>query len=116
MAAINVNEWFRNADSPTGDIARMLMEFDSRGMVPEAMREALYKHASNALGTLPSCISATATAMASALAGGCGLGNEDTESVSWAIAGMAESIRSMRELEYQFGPNNRFRTKEGQAK
>ncbi|MCP5281153.1 MAG: hypothetical protein H6930_06135 [Rhodoferax sp.] len=102
-------EWFKDASRPFMDVASMLIHLDDKGLIPEEMRQALRKHAENGLTTLPMSIATTATALASAVSGDCGLGEWETANAMYGIAAMAEQIHAWNELAFCFGPENTLR-------
>ena len=102
MADMTVNEWFQNANAPMLDIANMLIALDIEGKLPEGMREAIKKHAENAADSLPGCIAAVSSAIASSFAGGAGLDSGDAANASWGVASIADAARGMNTLVAQF--------------
>jgi len=103
------NAWFKDASRPFMDVANMLMHLDDQGLIPDNMREALRKHADNGLTTLPMSIASTATALASAISGDCGLSELETINAIYGIAAQAEQIHGWHELAFCFGPENNLR-------
>lgn len=102
MADMTVNEWFQNANAPMMDIANMLIALDSAGKLSDEMRAAIKKHAENAADTLPGCIAAVSSALASSFAGGVGLDSGDAANASWGVASIADAARGMNSLVGQF--------------
>ena len=102
MADMTVNEWFQNANAPMLDIANMLIALDIEGKLPEGMREAIKKHAENAADSLPGCIAALSSALASSFAGGVGLGSGEAAQAAWGVASIADAARGMNSLVGQF--------------
>lgn len=103
MATDNVNQWFLSASLPITAIAHMLMELDTKGLVPDEMRKAIHQHANNALDTIPGCIGAISQAMASALVGDVGLNGKDAADAAWGISALSDKLAAMNELACQFG-------------
>ncbi len=100
------NEWFTNASFPFTDIAHMLMALDEKGVIPADMREAIYQHAENSVGTLPLCVAAASASLASAVSGNVGLEKQSITKAAWGIESLAEQIHGWKELEFCFGPEN----------
>jgi hypothetical protein len=101
--------WFKSATTPITDMAHMLMDLDDRGHISEGMREAIYRHAENVLSTIPMHIGGLSMAIASAHAGASGIDGGDAAHASWGIAALADQLHAMRDVAFQFGPENTLR-------
>ncbi|HNV58034.1 MAG TPA: hypothetical protein PKH72_00125 [Rhodoferax sp.] len=104
MVDITKNEWFKTAQEPFTDIAFMLIELNRRKLLPDDMRQAIFKHAENSTETLPRSIAAIASTLAGAVAGDVGADKGEIEGVSWGIAGLAEQAHGWNELAGWFRP------------
>lgn len=101
MADKNVNEWFRSASTPITDMAYMLVELDKNGVIPEAMRQAIRRHAFNARESAPLSIGAISNSIGGAIANG-GLDTLDAANAAWGVASLADALQGMTALNDNF--------------